>query len=284
MRKIGVITDSACDLDRSEFAEFTRVLPLKILFSDGEYKDGVTITPDETYARMATEIPKTSLPDGEDIVRSLDELKAMGCTDVIAVMISSGLSGTYNAFVNIANDYHDLNIVAIDTKNLSMAEGALVLYTQELVKEGLNLDEILEKIEVRRKEIQTYFVLDTLEYLIKGGRIGKVSGTIGQLLNIKPIIHVNTDGIYHSVDKARGKKQAVAKLIGILKEQYLSQDDYNVFVMHGGTLSEAKEMEEAVKNIKGVNSTKIRQITPSLAVHTGPGLVGLMIEKVRKDS
>ena len=284
MRKIGVITDSACDLDRSEFAEFTRVLPLKILFSDGEYKDGVTITPDETYARMATEIPKTSLPDGEDIVRSLDELKAMGCTDVIAVMISSGLSGTYNAFVNIANDYHDLNIVAIDTKNLSMAEGALVLYTQELVKEGLNLDEILEKIEVRRKEIQTYFVLDTLEYLIKGGRIGKVSGTIGQLLNIKPIIHVNTDGIYHSVDKARGKKQAVAKLIGILKEQYLSQDDYNVFVMHGGTLSEAKEMEEAVKNLKGVNSTKIRQITPSLAVHTGPGLVGLMIEKVRKDS
>lgn len=284
MRKIGVITDSACDLDRSEFAEFTRVLPLKILFSDGEYKDGVTITPDETYARMATEIPKTSLPDGEDIVRSLDELKAMGCTDVIAVMISSGLSGTYNAFVNIANDYHDLNIVAIDTKNLSMAEGALVLYTQELVKEGLNLDEILEKIEVRRKEIQTYFVLDTLEYLIKGGRIGKVSGTIGQLLNIKPIIHVNTDGIYHSVDKARGKKQAVAKLIGILKEQYLSQDDYNVFVMHGGTLSEAKEMEEAVKNIKGVNSTKIRQITPSLAVHTGPGLVGLIIEKVRKDS
>lgn len=284
MRKIGVITDSACDLDRSEFAEFTRVLPLKILFSDGEYKDGVTITPDETYARMATEIPKTSLPDGEDIVRSLDELKAMGCTDVIAVMISSGLSGTYNAFVNIANDYHDLNIVAIDTKNLSMAEGALVLYTQELVKEGLNLDEILEKIEARRKEIQTYFVLDTLEYLIKGGRIGKVSGTIGQLLNIKPIIHVNTDGIYHSVDKARGKKQAVAKLIGILKEQYLSQDDYNVFVMHGGTLSEAKEMEEAVKNLKGVNSTKIRQITPSLAVHTGPGLVGLIIEKVRKDS
>lgn len=284
MRKIGIITDSACDLDRSEFAEFTRVLPLKILFSDGEYKDGVTITPDETYARMATEIPKTSLPDGEDIVRSLDELKAMGCTDVIAVMISSGLSGTYNAFVNIANDYHDLNIVAIDTKNLSMAEGALVLYTQELVKMGLNLDEILEKMEIRRKEIQTYFVLDTLEYLIKGGRIGKVSGTIGQLLNIKPIIHVNTDGIYHSVDKARGKKLAVAKLIGILKEQYLSQDDYNVFVMHGGTLSEAKEMQEAVKNLKGVNSTQIRQITPSLAVHTGPGLVGLIIEKVKKDS
>ncbi len=279
MKKIGIITDSACDLNKEEYAEFTRFLPLKILFADGEYKDGVTISADETYARMATETPKTSLPDGEDMVRSLDELKAMGCTDVIAIFISSGLSGTYNAFLNHAKDYSDLNIISIDTKNLSMGEGIVVLYAQELVREGLSVDEIVERIQTKLKSINTYFVLDTLEYLIKGGRIGKVSGTFGQLLNIKPIIHVGEDGIYHTVEKARGKKQSVAKAIEIIKTKYLSKGICNVYVMHGGTLAEAKENLEVIKELKGVAKSEIRQITPSLAVHTGPGLVGFIIEE-----
>lgn len=281
MEKIGIITDSACDLRQNQYnPDLVKVLPLKIIFSDGEFKDGVTISAEETYRRMDTEFPKTSLPEGSDMESALRYFKDNGFTHVVGIFISSGLSGTFNAFQTFAGEYGEgLTIEAIDSKTLSMGEGILVQLAERMIGEGASFEKVLDAIRAKMKRIHVYFVLDTLEYLIKGGRIGKVSGTIGQLLNIKPIIHVNEVGIYHSVDKARGKRQALQKMLTLLKDEYLAKAPCNVYVMHGGTPKEGEEVLTMVRELKGVKTSYTDQITPSLSVHTGKGLIGLIIEE-----
>ncbi len=282
MEKIGIITDSPCDLVAGDYnPDLVKIIPLKILFSDGEYKDGVTITPEETYHRMDVEIPKTSLPDGSDMQNALQYFKDNNFTHVVGIFIASNLSGTFNAFQHFADEFKDsLNIVSVDSNSLSLAEGLLVQLAEKLISEGKAFSEIIDRVRAKMKTINVYFVLDTLEYLIKGGRIGKVSGTIGQLLNIKPVIHIGEDGVYHSADKARGKRQAVAKLLTILKNDYLARTECNVYTMQGGAPEEGAELLETVKNLPGVKLARLAQITPSLGVHTGKGLLGLIIEEV----
>ena len=282
MEKIGIITDSAADLRSEQInSDIVKVLPLTISFSDGEFKDGVTISAEETYQRMDTEYPKTSLPEGSDMHNALKYFKDHGFTHVIAVFISSGLSGTYNAFMNFAADYKDdMTIEVIDSKTLSRGEGIMVQLAQKMVEEGAPFQEIHRAVAKKRENIEVYFVLDTLEYLIKGGRIGRVSGTIGQLLNIKPIIHVNQDGIYHSIEKARGKIQAIMKMMGILENKHLAKGPCNVYIMHGGTPTEGKEVLDQVRKLAQVKDSYTDQITPSLSVHTGKGLIGFVIEEL----
>lgn len=280
MEKIGIITDSAADLRPEQInSDIVKVLPLTISFSDGEFKDGVNISAEETYQRMDTEYPKTSLPEGSDMDNALKYFKENGFTHIIAVFISSGLSGTYNAFMNIAADYKEhMTIEVIDSKTLSRGEGIMVQLAQKMVEEGAPFKDIHQAVAKKREQVEVYFVLDTLEYLIKGGRIGRVSGTIGQLLNIKPIIHVNQEGIYHSVEKARGKKQSISKMMGILEKTYLAKGPCNVYIMHGGSPAEGAEVLAQVQKLTQVKDSYTDQITPSLSVHTGKGLIGFIIE------
>lgn len=282
MEKIGIITDSACDLRPHQYdPALVRILPLKIAFSDGEYKDGVTISAEETYRRMDTEVPKTSLPEGSDMDAALNYFIDNGFTHIIGIFISSGLSGTFNAFQQFQEDFKDrLVIESIDTKTLSMGEGIMIRMAEQMIRDGASFDEIVRQVRAKREKIEVYFVLDTLEYLIKGGRIGKVSGTIGQLLNIRPVIHVNEVGIYHTVDKARGKKQALQKMLGILESQHLKENGANVYVMHGGVPAEGEEVLAQVRKLAGIKESYSDQLTPSLSVHTGKGLIGLIIEEL----
>ena len=127
--------------------------------------------------------------------------------------------------------------------------------------------------------MDTYYCVATLEYLIKGGRIGKVAGTIGQMLNIKPIISVNEDGVYYTVDKARGTNQAYVKLVNILKEN-LEKTKCKVYVMHGGAKKEALDMVERIKDLPGILTLEYAQISPALGVHTGKGLLGICVERI----
>ena len=279
MEKIGIITDSACDLRAGEYnPDLVKVIPLKIAFSDGEFKDGVTISAEETYHRMDVETPKTSLPDGSDMENALQYFKDNGFTHVIAIFLASSLSGTYNAFQHFAEEFKDsLIIESVDSNSLSLAEGLLVQLAQKLIGEGKSFDFVTEQVIAKMKTINVYFVLDTLEYLIKGGRIGKVSGTIGQLLNIKPVIHIGEDGVYHTADKARGKRQSIVKMLAILKTKYLDRTPCNVHVAHGGSPIEGAELLETVKAMPGVKYAQLAQITPSLGVHTGKGLLGWVL-------
>ena len=147
------------------------------------------------------------------------------------------------------------------------------------MEEGKTYQEIVDFLPRHKKQINTFYSVATLEYLIKGGRIGKVSGTIGELLNLKPIISVNDEGVYYTVAKARGTKQAYQKLISLLKES-LEHAKCNVWLMHGGAKEEAESLLHHIKDLPGIMTLNTGQISPALGVHTGKGLIGLCIEKL----
>ncbi len=280
MQKIAIFTDSACDLTDAELKEYgIRFLPLQIIYKDSSYRDRVEISADEVYGNLEVEVPKTSLPTGTDIDALFTELKKEGYTHAIGVMISGGLSGTANSVKLVAEEHPEIETYIYDTKNLSISEGIIALKAAKMVRDGLSFEAIKEALPEEKKSVDTYYCLATLEYLIKGGRIGKVSGTIGQMLNIKPIIYVNEEGIYVTLDKARGTKQAYMKLVSILKEN-LEKTKCKVYVMHGGAKKEAQDMVERIKDLPGILSLEFRQISPALGVHTGRGLIGIAVERM----
>ncbi|MGB4588902.1 MAG: DegV family protein [Clostridiaceae bacterium] len=280
MQKIAIFTDSACDLKDNVLKEYNiRFLPLRIIYTDKEYRDRVEIGADEVYDNLVNEVPKTSLPSGEDISNFFKELIKEGYTHAIGVMISSGLSGTANSVKLMAENFPEIETFLFDTKNLSIAEGILAVEAAKMLKAGKTFEEIVNILPTLRETVDTYYIVDTLEYLIKGGRIGKVSGTIGQMLNLKPIISVNSDGVYYTIEKARGMKQGYNKLIELLKEN-LEKTKCRVWVMHGGVKEECLAILERVKDFSGIVELDFGQISPALGVHTGKGLIGICIQRI----
>lgn len=280
MEKIAIFTDSACDLSDAELEKYNiALLPLQIIYKDRSYRDRVEIDPDQVYNHLEDEVPKTSLPKGEDIANMFEKFIKEGYTHAIGVILSGGLSGTSQSVKLMAQEYPSIKTHIFDTKTLSIAEGIQALTSAKMAKEGKSFQEIVDFLPIHKKKIDTFYSVATLEYLIKGGRIGKVSGTIGKILNLKPIISVNQEGIYYTVIKARGAKQAFQKMVDILKEN-LEKSKCNVWIMHGGAEQDAKNFIEVIKDLPGILSIKSGQISPALGVHTGKGLIGLCIEKV----
>ncbi|AYD40326.1 DegV family protein [Clostridium fermenticellae] len=277
MSKIALVTDSTSDLNEEIIKKFNiKVLPLRIIYKNHEYIDRVNITPDYVYDNLDKEIPHTSLPSINDIEKLFNDLEAQGYTHVIAVCISSGLSGTYNALKLVSQNYANMKITVFDSKALTLGAGAIIIKCGELIEQGKNYDEILEYLPKIRNSISIYYIVDTLTYLIKGGRIGKVSGTVGELLNIKPIISINKDGIYYTYTKVRGKKKALNKLTEII-ESILKEYKSRVWVLHGGAEAQAKTLYEHFEKAKNITFLGFGNIGPVAGVHTGPGLIGITI-------
>ena len=281
MEKIALITDSASDISIELLDENKiKLLPFKVIYSDGEYEDRIDITPQMMYERLKEEIPKTSLPSMEKIINTFKEAINEGCTHAIIITISAAFSGTYNAVRLVCEDFPQLQTFVFDSKTLTMAEGAMVLETAKLIKDGKSFKEITEILPTYREKIDLFFTIDTLEYLKKGGRIGKVAGTVGELLNIKPIITVAEDGTYRTAAKVRGSKQSVSKLTEIFKG-YLEKGKYKAWILDGDGMDKVQNLYETIKDLDNVVECTISgTIGPALGVNTGPGLVGLAIERV----
>ena len=283
MEKIALMTDSASDISVELLEENNiKLLPFRIIYSDKEYEDRLEITPQTMYERLKTEMPKTSLPSIENMNKAFKEAIEDGCTHAIVITISAAFSGTYNAVRLVSEEFPELETFVFDSKTLTMAEGAMVLEAARLIKEGKSFKEITEILPKYRDKIDLFFTIDTLEYLQKGGRIGKVAGTVGELLNLKPIITVADDGTYRTAAKARGSKQAVSKLIEIFKS-YLEKGKYKAWILDGDGLDKVNSLYEAIKDLPNVvECTFAGTIGPALGVNTGPGLVGLAIERVEE--
>jgi len=281
MEKIALITDSASDISTDFLKENNiKVVPLKVIFSDREYDDGIDITPEMLYDALPNEIPKTSLPSVEKFTSLLEKLITEGYTHAIIITISSGLSGTYNSARLAAQNISGMETFVFDSMTLSMAEGAMVIETMNLIKERKSFKEITEILPTLRDKVEIFFTIDTLEYLIKGGRIGKVAGTIADVLNLKPIITVGDDGIYHTACKIRGIKQSISKLAGLVKP-YLENGECKAWIMDGAAPDKAKILYDSIKNFPNLVECNLGgAIGPALGVHTGPGLLGIIIEKL----
>ena len=221
------------------------------------------------------------MPSPQEIMDVYNELKDDGYTHIISIHISSGLSATYSNCVMVANQIEGIEVEVIDSKMLSKGLGRLVMYTNSLVKKGeLSFAEIIEKTEAKKDKIEVFFVVETLKYLKKGGRIGKVSGTIAEFLNIKPIIAIDNEGEYFTFDKVRGRSRSLKKMYSIIKDKLEEGKEYVVDVMNAAAEEEARGLLAKFKDLKQVKETYFSEISPVMVVHTGPGLIGVVLTEM----
>ena len=280
--KIAVVTDSTSDLTGEDLKKHgMKSIPLKVIYNDNQYHDRVDITPAEVYQSFDKEIPTTSMPSPQEIMDVYEELKDEGYTHIISVHISSGLSATYNNCMMVADQIQGVEVEVIDSKMLSKGLGRLALYAASLVEKGdLSFSEIIEKIEAKKDKIEVFFVVKTLKYLKKGGRIGKVSGTIAEFLNIKPIIAIDEEGEYFTFDKVRGRKRSLKKMYSIIKDRLKEGKEYIVDVMNAAAEEEAEDLLNKFKDLSQIKEINFGEISPVMVVHTGPGLIGLVLTEL----
>ena len=275
--KIGIVTDSTCDIPKELLQKFgIKVVPLRILYRDAEYRDGVDINTEEVYERLPEEVPTTSLPRPEDVLALLNTMKEEGYTHVICIHLSSGLSGTAQMMRIVAEQIDGLKIKVIDSKSISMGLGLMVLEAARAIQSKMSFDAICSHVQSLRNRLSVYFVLGTLEYLKKGGRIGKVSATIGELLHIKPIITVSKEGIYTTYAKVRGQKQALDRMLQVAKEHISNAASY-IAVCYGGAQEEAINFVNQIKDLPNVKELILSTVSPVIGVHTGPGTLGFAV-------
>lgn len=278
-QKIAILTDSGSDVPYELAKEMNIfVVPLQVNYKDRSYRDGIDIDADTMYNRLKEEIPTTSLPLGADIDKVLHDIEAQGFTHILAVVLSSGLSGTCSLLRLVAKE-SKLPMEVIDTKNIGIGSGLSVVRAAKYVKEGLSWDDLLIKVNETVLKTRVYFVLDTLEYLQKGGRIGKVTALIGYALDLRPIITCDSEGIYTTVAKARGRKVSINRCLDMALEFAGTSNHITIGLAHGNALDEVLKLKEHLLQKLGDRVTLyIGQVSPALGVHTGPGLIGMGVQ------
>ena len=278
VQKIALLTDSTADLSpalRADKPIYT--VPLKIVCDDGEYSDGVDIFAKDVYDRLHRgELPRTSLPDGGSISDTLDRIKADGYEKVLAVMLSSGLSGTYNMVRLQAETRKDLDIAVFDSKSGSLGMGIMVLQLWEDILAGMDWDTLVShRVPKLIENTFPFFSVDTLEYLSKGGRIGKVAAFAGTLLSIKPVISFASDGQLQSVAKVRGRRQVQDKILELMEQHIRPGVRYNLGIANGGA---PEEMAEFAVRMKECFPDAVHmwegEIDATLSVYIGDGVLG----------
>ena len=275
--RIALVTDSGSDLPKDFLAEHSiHTVSLKVIYNDREYDDGKDITAQEVYDRLEKEVPKTSMPSTADAINLFKSLKDQGYKKILCVHLSCNLSGTVDMMRMVRKDFEDMDIEIIDTKSVSIGTGHMVRYAAKLIKEGLDLQEIKSKLLAEIDKIKVFFCIPMLDYLRKGGRIGLVAATLGTIMDLKPIISVNEDGKYYSVAKVRGRKKSLEKLVEIVSD-VIGDNVVNLAVYHGAASQEAQEIKEALLKHPNIKEVFLGHITASMAVHTGPGLVGVAV-------
>ncbi|MGL4730262.1 MAG: DegV family protein [Clostridium sp.] len=281
MEKIALITDSTSDVRGDIVQKYNvKVLPFRIIIKDKDFRDGIDITPDEVYKFLKTDSPTSSLPAMKDMSILFDQLEKEGYTHVIAVTISSKLSGMNNALRLVSEDYPTIKTEVIDSKSISCAEMIMIKEAGDMIDNGISFDEIVTKLIELRGKIKTFFIIGTLEYLKKGGRIGKVAGVIGELLNIKPIILVDEDGEYVTYDKCRGRKQSINKMLSIGKD-ILDKVKCDVYIGYGAAKEEAEKYLAEISKHPNIGKVFLNgDISPVSGVHSGPGLLGIAFQEV----
>lgn len=278
--KIALLCDSMCDLPPEITKQFgIKVVAARVIYPGEEYADRVDIQPSEVYDRMPGEIPTTAMPPFQEIKEALDAIRSEGYTHVLAVHISTGLSSTAQVVEMAAKEFGDMFIEVIDSRTLSMGTGWMVLEAARNIASGWSFQRIIDNMKRIQSRVHVYYVIETLEYLRKGGRIGLVAGMLGDFLNLKPIISVNPEGKYFTYCKAKGRRKSLEKIMQIVEEA-VQDKVINLAVVHGGAPKECEAMMERIRQLPNIKELISTDISPVLGVHTGPGLIGVCVQEL----
>ena len=273
---VRIITDSGFDIP-GELDPRLTVIPLGITFGTTTYADGVDITNDRFYELLieSDELPKTSQATPYVYAQAFDEVKEAG-DEAVVITLSSKLSGTYQSAVTAASDYEGIYVV--DSKNVTIGQGILVQYALKLAEEGYDAKVIAEALEDARERICLLALLDTLEYLKRGGRIPKSVGTIGELLSIKPVVGVE-DGEVVMLGKARGSKNGRNQLHQQVEKRGI---EFGMPILLGYTGLSQKLLEKYLEDNRAIwegmvseDELPITSVGATIGTHVGPGAIAL---------
>lgn len=276
MRKIKVVTDSTVDLHDDVLKEYEiEVVPLSLHIDGETYIDRQDITPEVFMQKMkgAEELPKSSQPPAGVFVELYDRLHDEGY-DVISIHMTGGMSGTVQSAESAASMAKG-NVTVVDSRFISKALSFQVIEAAKMAKSGHSMNEIVEAIRKIRENTRLFVYVDTLENLIKGGRIGKGKGLIGSLLNIKPIASLE-GGVYTPVTKVRNHTQAVKYLAKEFAEDVKGKTIKGVGIAHADALDLSQKVKKALHELTGFDKVDIVFTTPIVSTHTGPGAIGFM--------
>jgi DegV family protein with EDD domain len=281
MPSVALVTDSTSDipLEVRERLHISMV-PLKVMFGSGEsYLDNIELQPREFYEKLrsAQTLPTTSQPSPADFFDVFKKLIDEG-RPVVSVHLSAALSGTYqSAMIARSMLEGEGDITVIDSKSASYGYGMIVVTAAEMAAQGASAKEIVAEVNRLRRELRLYFVVDTLEFLQKGGRIGKAAAVVGSLLNIKPILTIDNEGTISPVDKVRGQKRAMARIIEMLEADVGGRPVHLRIALTPGYDDNAKEMSALLKERFDIRTYLEAEIGPVVGTHAGPGTVGVFL-------
>lgn len=274
MEKIKIITDSTADLPKEMYEKYDiEVLPLLINFGEESYLDGVEINTNEVFERIRNEniLPTTAQVTPNRFVEIYKKYLAEGYK-IISIHMSSVMSGTYQSACIAKEMLESQDIIVVDSQNVTAALGILVLKAVKLIEKGYNISEVEENLNSIRNKVKLSVYFDSLEYLVRGGRISKTAGMVGGMLGIKLILEIK-DGIMSVKDKIRGNKKAIKKIISDLENATLD-DEVPVILIDVNNI-EVKEALRTYMNDNNVNFIEC-QVGSTVCIHSGPGCCGLV--------
>lgn len=276
MVKIKIVTDSTVDLSEEDIQKYNiHVVPLSISIDGENFLDRVNISPSEFMEKMkgSLELPKSSQPSVGEFLKVYEQYAEDGY-EIVSIHMTGGMSGTVGS-AEAAAGMTDANVKVIDSRFISKALAFQVIEAAKMAKQGKGMTEIITKVADIRQQSQLFVVVNTLENLVKGGRIGKGKAMIGSLLNIKPIASLE-GGVYTPVSKARSHSQVVKYLAQRFAEDAKGKVIKGVGLVHADGYELATKLKRAIIELTGYHEIDIEETTPIVSTHTGPGAIGFM--------
>lgn len=274
--KIGLLTDSTANLHQIPYHHpALKVIDFSVIINEVAYTVQ-TLSQDEFYQKMAasSKLPTTSQGTVLDVVSLLESFQSEGYTDVIVLTISKSLSGSYQNIYMAQQEIQGLNVHLMDSKATEIILGSAVMHAASLIDQGASVEQIKDQLESYLQHDGAYFYVDSLKNLVKGGRISGASGMIGEALKIKPILELDEEGRIELKEKNRTKAKSLERLVALYKEK-VGDQPHDVFFLSSDNPQEVKDFSERLELGPLVQSKTYAPLTPIVAAHTGPGMIGI---------
>ena len=275
--KLAVITDSSAFLQAEALRkEDLFVLDIPVNIDGQEYVEGVNLTAQEFYEKMASasELPKTSQPSIAKLDEILSSLKAKGYTHALGLFLSSGISGFYQNIQYMKDEYEGLTIAFPDTRITSAPLGYMVESVFKWAEQGDGFESILDKVTEQIENTSAFIMVDDLDHLVKGGRLSNGAAILGNLLSIKPILYFNDQGVIEVYEKVRTEKKATKRLVEIVKEA-TANGNYQITVIHGNAPQKAADLRQLLIDGGVATDVSIATFGSVIGTHLGEGSIAL---------
>ncbi len=279
-----IVTDSSCNLPESLIDELElEVLPLVFMADGKEYQSYLKgqVTDLKQFYTMMREgkIFTTSLPNLSDAQNLFEDIFKQG-NDILYLGFSSGLSGTYEGVRGIGKtlqqQFPNQTFTSVDTLAASVGQGLIVYYAAKMRKEGKTLQEVEQWVRDNRLNLAHWFTVDDLMFLFRGGRVSRTAAFAGSLLNIKPVLHVDNDGLLIPMEKTRGRKKSIQALVKHMEASVIKPlEDQVIGISHGDCIEDVEYLQKLITEKFGVRNYLVNYVDPVIGAHSGPGTLAL---------